>query len=101
MQTLTIELLNPKARTILEGLESAGLIVIGTSPKSRSFMEWKNFSEENFWYQKSVEELAGEQCVDPVNDLERLFGCGKDLWETEEEWNDYMESVQMGRKEKV
>ena len=29
MLTLTVELLNPKARTILDGLEKVGLITIG------------------------------------------------------------------------
>ena len=101
MQALTIELLNPKARTILDGLEDAGLIVIGTSSKSCELSERQDFGANNFWHQKSVGELAAEQGVGPVNDLDCLFGCGKDLWETEEEWNDYMETVQSGRKEKV
>jgi len=99
MQTLTIELLNPTARTILDGLENAGLIVIDKPPKPGSLKESNLSGEEGFWHQKSVDELAKEQGVGPVNDLGHLFGCGKDLWETEKEWNEYMESVQTGRKE--
>jgi len=56
---------------------------------------------EDFWHHKTVEELAAEQGVGLVNDLDQLFGCGKDLWETEEEWDNFMESVQAGRKEKA
>ena len=56
---------------------------------------------ENFWHHKSVDELATEQGLGPVHDLDQLFGCATDLWETEEEWNNYMDSIQMGRKETV
>ena len=96
MPTLTIELLNPKARAILNGLEDAGLIVIDEQPQ---LMNTRSFVEKEFWRQKSVDELAEEQGVGPINNLNRLFGCGKDLWETEKEWNDYMEVIRAGRKE--
>ena len=94
MPTLTIELLNPKARAILDGLEDAGLIVIGKLPQ---LMNSQSFVENEFWHQKSVDELAEEQGVGPINDLDRLFGCGKDLWETKEEWDDYMEVIRTRR----
>ena len=93
MPTLTIELLNSSAKSILNGLEDAGLIMIGESIRTGN--------ADDFWHQKSVDELAEEQGVAPINDLDRLFGCGKDLWETEREWNDYMESMSAGRKERA
>jgi len=68
-------------------------------PKVESIMGILKHHANPFWHQKPVDELADEQDVGPVNDLDRLFGCGKDLWETESEWNDYMESIQAGRRE--
>ena len=111
MTTLTIEILNPKARSILDGLEDAGLIAIAESAKpakTRSLMElqglgaeiWRDENVDEFLKQKSVDELAEEQRVSPIDDPDRLFGCGKDLWETEEEWNVYLESIRAGRNEK-
>jgi len=101
MPTLTVELLYPEAKTILDSLENVGFITIGQLPKPLNFSEQQGFGTENFWHQKSVDELAQEQNVSPINDLDRLFGCGKDLWETEKEWSDYLESIQSGRKERT
>ena len=101
MPTLTIELLNPEARTILTGLEDAGFIAIGQVPGTLRFSMPQNFNAEDFRHQKTVDELAQEQCVNPIHDLDRLFGYGKDLWETENEWNEYMESIQTGRNERA
>jgi len=68
-------------------------------PKVESIMGILKQYANPFWHQKSVDELADEQGVGPVNDLGRLFGCGKDLWETTSEWNEYMGSIQAGRRE--
>ena len=101
MTTLTVELLNPTARTILGGLEDAGLIAVCPMPETQRFVEVRRDNGDDFWHQKSVDELAEEQGVCPINNLDNLFGCGKDLWETEREWNDYMESIQSGRRERM
>ena len=45
MSTLTIELLNPKARAILNGLEDADLIVIGKRPHA---VNYQSFGEDDF-----------------------------------------------------
>jgi hypothetical protein len=65
-----------------------------------SYVKTKPFTDV-FWHQKTVDELAEEQGVSPIYDLDGLFGCGKDLWETEEEWNDFQRSIQAGRKERA
>jgi len=101
MPTLTIELLNPQAKTILSGLEDAGLIAINQMPVLPSKIALRSDNTDDFWHQKSVDELAEEQGVAPIKDLDRLFGCGKDLWETDKEWNDYMEQIQATRREAV
>ena len=97
MATLTIELLNPRARTILDGLADTGLIML----KSQRVASLHDVNAESFWHQKSVDELAEEQGVCPINDLDKLFGCAKDVWETEEEWDDYMAAIQAGRRERA
>ena len=99
MPALTVELLNPTARTILDGLEDAGLIAVCPITEVRQIVALREDHTGDFWHQKSVDELAEEQGVRPINNLDSLFGYGKDLWETEREWNDYMESVQAVRRE--
>jgi len=99
MLTLTIELLNPKAKTILDSLEYAGLIAIGEL--GYSSLQRGYPCSDDFWQQKTIDELAKEQRISPISDLDCLFGCGKDLWETEREWNGYLESIQAGRKEQI
>ena len=61
MPTLTIELLSPKARTILDGLEDAGLIAVGEVPKQRkthSIMELKGLGAE-LWKADALPNLEG------------------------------------------
>jgi len=60
MQTLTIELLNPKARTILDGLEDAGLIVIATSPQQHRIMELKGLGSE-MWKDESADDYLQKE----------------------------------------
>jgi len=63
MPTLTIELLNPKAKTILDGLEDAGLIVIDTPPKHRqthSIMELQGLGAE-LWKDESADEYLRKE----------------------------------------
>ena len=97
MSTLTIELLNPRVRTVLDGLADTGLIML----KSQRMVSLHNVNAECVWHQKSVDELAEEQGVCPITDLDKLFGCAKDAWETEKEWDDYMATIQAGRRERA
>ena len=63
MSTLTIELLSPKARTILDGLEDAGLIAVGEAPKQRkthSIMELKGLGAE-LWKDESADEYLRKE----------------------------------------
>ena len=58
MPTLTVELLNPKARTILDGLADTGLIAIDAPPKqwgTHSIMELKGLGAE-LWKDESADE---------------------------------------------
>lgn len=68
MTTLTIEILNPKARTILDGLEDAGLIAIAghdNSPaekpsKKHSIMELRGLGAE-IWKDENVDEYLRKE----------------------------------------
>ena len=63
MPTLTVELVNPKARTILDGLVDVGLIVIDESPKqwkTHSIMELKGLGAE-LWKDESADEYLRKE----------------------------------------
>ena len=63
MSTVTVELLTPKARTILDGLEDAGLIAIGEPTKRRqthSIMELKGLGAE-IWKDESADEYLRKE----------------------------------------
>ena len=63
MPTLTIELLNPKVRTILDGLEDAGLIAVGELSEKRethSIMELKGLGAE-LWKDESADEYLRKE----------------------------------------
>jgi hypothetical protein len=63
MSTLTVELLNPKAKNILTGLEDAGLIAIDEPPKqwgTRSIMELTGLGAE-LWQDESADEYLRKE----------------------------------------
>lgn len=45
---------------------------------------------ELFWRDKTFEELAGEQGVQPIQRLEEVFGKDADLWETDDEFRAFL-----------
>jgi hypothetical protein len=63
MSTLTVELLNPKAKNILTGLQDVGLIAIDEPPKqrgTRSIMELKGLGAE-LWQDESADEYLRKE----------------------------------------
>jgi hypothetical protein len=63
MSMLTVELVSPKARNILDGLMDAGLIVIDEAPKQRkthSIMELKGLGAE-IWQDESADEYLRKE----------------------------------------
>ncbi|MCL2305050.1 MAG: hypothetical protein FWC43_06865 [Planctomycetaceae bacterium] len=60
MQTLTIELLNPKARNILDSLKEAGFIAIGEPLKPRRIMELKGLGAE-IWKDENADEYLRKE----------------------------------------
>jgi hypothetical protein len=56
-------------------------------------MEGRDFemiSAEAFWQEKSLEQLAAEQNVAPVQRFEDLWGRGSDLWTDEDDFKAFL-----------
>jgi hypothetical protein len=55
-----------------------------------------------FWTEhKTAEELAADQGITPKTeaDLDRMFGAGADLWESDEEFEEFVEGIYARRAE--
>jgi len=52
-----------------------------------------------FWQEKTAEELAAEQGVKPIQRLEEIWGAGADLWDSEEEFETFLQSIRRPRTE--
>jgi hypothetical protein len=44
----------------------------------------------DFWHGKSIEQLAREQGVRPLEKLEDIWGKGADLWKDEEDFQSFL-----------
>jgi uncharacterized protein (DUF2384 family) len=56
-------------------------------------------NEGSFWRRKTIEELAAEQGVPLIADFDALFGEGKDLWSSDEEFEAWLKDLQEARRE--
>lgn len=52
----------------------------------------------DFWVPKTLEELAAEQGVQPIERLEEVLGCGADLWRDENEWEAFLSALLESRQ---
>ena len=48
---------------------------------------------EKFWQDRTLEELAGEQSVQPIRRLEDVFGKGADLWGTDDDFQAFLVAI--------
>jgi len=53
-----------------------------------------NSHDGDFWSPKTVEQLAAEQGVAPIADPAQVFGHGRDLWESDEEFEAFVAGIQ-------
>jgi endonuclease IV len=51
-------------------------------------------NNDEFWHPKSIEQLALEQNVKPIEKWEHIFGKGADLWEDEEDFQSFLKATQ-------
>ena len=47
---------------------------------------------------KTIEEIAAEQGVRLPQDLDAMFGEGKDLWDSDEDFEEWLKGIQERRK---
>lgn len=52
-----------------------------------------------FWQDKPLDQIAGEQGVQPLPSFEAVFGQGRDLWETDGELESFVEEIYRRRAE--
>lgn len=58
-------------------------------------MDGKLMGEE-FWQEKSLEELAEEQTIQPMQRLDDILGHGAAMWENDEEFDEFLISIGKG-----
>ena len=54
---------------------------------------------EGFWPEKTLQQLAVEQAVAPIQRLEEVLGAGAGLWADEHEFHSFLEGIYQRRKE--
>ena len=54
---------------------------------------------DDFWQERELDLLASEQRIQPVQDLAPLRAFAADLWETDEEFDRFVASLQPARSE--
>lgn len=52
----------------------------------------------DFWTTKSLEQLAAEQGVAPIKDLEEVLGRGGDLWKDDAEFEAFLTALHERRR---
>ncbi|HUT54135.1 MAG TPA: hypothetical protein VM658_12165 [bacterium] len=55
-----------------------------------SVLQETNQEADEFWQEKSLEQLAREQNVKPIEKWEDFFGKGADLWEDEKDFQAFL-----------
>lgn len=55
--------------------------------------------QSEFWQPQTIEELAAEQGVEQPQSIERLFGAGTDLWDSDEEFDKFLDWIENMRTE--
>jgi hypothetical protein len=53
----------------------------------------------DFWQHKTAEEIAKEQGKGPVTDLDKIIGQGKDLWDSDEEFERFVADIYERRRQ--
>ncbi|GBE30118.1 hypothetical protein BMS3Bbin04_01144 [bacterium BMS3Bbin04] len=48
---------------------------------------------DQFWQDKSLDELAAEQKVSPVKDVDNVFGAASDLWEDDADFDEFLSAA--------
>lgn len=63
---------------------------VTVEPLQEKTSEDESLDSEEFWREKSIDQLAEEQGIGPVADWGALFGAGRDLWKSDEEFERFL-----------
>lgn len=55
--------------------------------------EFEKITPEEFWQEKSLDQLASEQGVIPIRQLEDIWGKGAELWADSEDFESFLEAA--------
>ncbi len=56
---------------------------------------------DDSWQTKTLEQLAAEQHIKPVTDWDSIFGMARDLWKSDEEFEQFLRDVRRPFAERV
>ena len=59
----------------------------------------ENITPEDFWQEKSIDQLAEEQGIRPVERLEDVLGRHADLWERDEDFEAFVSGIYERRRQ--
>jgi hypothetical protein len=71
----------------------------GKQPKPPQKPKRSPKAKGDSWRKKSIEELAAEQGVRLPQDLDELIGQGKDLWRSDEEFEQFLAGIYERRRQ--
>ena len=55
--------------------------------------------QDNFWKPKTIQELAQQQGIEGPESLEKITGAAADLWESDEDFENFLQSIDRHRRE--
>jgi hypothetical protein len=56
-------------------------------------------SKDNFWKPKAIQELAQQQGIEGPQSLEKITGVASELWESDEDFENFLQSIDRHRRE--
>jgi hypothetical protein len=56
-------------------------------------------ASRSFWKKKSIEQLAAEQGVRPLENVDELFGAAANLWADDADFEEFMKGIAARRHE--
>lgn len=76
------------------------LTISDIEPVTEGEEGFEEITAEDFWQEKSIDQLAEEQGVRPVERLEDILGRGADLWDDDEDFEAFLRNVERGRQDR-
>lgn len=76
------------------------LAITDIEPATEGEEGFEEITAEDFWQEKSIEQLAEEQGIKPVKRLEDILGRGADLWDDDEDFEAFLRNVERGRQDR-